>query len=241
MNLLWCFKRDMKQYQMLIIAAATFLSYAATAAPYLTEATITPIPDNGQYQVDVRVSRLVQQDGKQVEELVARPRILSGVGCPASFYEGLQPASPDYRNEDNVSVDVSWPYPKESGLAFCTVIVKHGDEMVSESKLQLKITGPGREPLILSPRTVDAKSVRVVTDKAKSTTYVLLEFGGKTQEEAKAMAIENLGNKVQIQDANGHVAGGGVIEGTYKDSGVALSYNSADEAKRMASTLEGMK
>ncbi|HEX3627909.1 MAG TPA: hypothetical protein VH280_21070 [Verrucomicrobiae bacterium] len=231
----------MKQSQILIIAAASFLSHAALAVPYLTEATITPMPDNGQYQVDVRVSRLIQQDGKQVEELVARPRILSGLGCPAEFYQGPQPANPDYRNKDNVSVDVSWPYPKESGLAFCTVIVKHGDKMVSESKFQLKITGPGRAPLVLSPRNVDGKSVRVVTDKPRFRSYVLLEFDGKTQEEAKAMAIENLGNKVQIQDASGHVVGDGVITGTYKDIGLALSYNSEDEAKQVASALEETK
>jgi hypothetical protein len=93
----------MKNVLALIIAVITAFSYAATAASYSTEATITPLPDNGQYRVDVRVSRLVQKDGRQVEELIARPRILSGVGCGASFYQGLQPGNPDYQNEDNVS------------------------------------------------------------------------------------------------------------------------------------------
>lgn len=224
----------------IIIAAAALLSHVvvAAAAPYLTEATITPIPDKGQYRVDVRISRLIQQDGKQVEELVARPRITSGLGCPASFYQGPQPAQPEYQTEDNVRVDVSWPYPKESGLASCTVIVKHGDELESESKMQLKITGPGREPLILSPRNVDGKTVRVATDKSKST-FVLLEFEGKTPEEAKAMAIENLGNNVQIEDASGRVVGSGVVGGTYKDIGLALRYDSEAEAKRAANALEG--
>ena len=110
------------------------------ADSYSTEAIITPLPDKGQYQVDVRVSRLVQKDGRQVEELIAKPRILSGVGCPASLYQTLPPANPDYQNKDNVRVNVSWPYPKESGLAFCAVIIKHGDEVVYESKLQLQIT-----------------------------------------------------------------------------------------------------
>ena len=229
----------MKQYQIFIIAAAAFLSHAGMAAPYLTEATLTPLPDKGQYQVDVRISRLIEQDGKQVEELVSKPRILSGVGCPASFYQGLDPANPGYKNQDNVRVDVSWPYPKESGLAYCTVTVKHGDELESESKVQLKITGPGRAPLVLSPRVVAGKSVRVVTDKSRARTYVLLEFDGKTPQEARATAIENLGNKVQIQDASGNLVGSGFISGTYKDIGLSLSYDSEDDAKHVAHVLEG--
>lgn len=229
----------MKHFRLFIIAATAFLSHAAIAAPYLTEATITPLPDKGQYRVDVRISRLIEVHGKQVEELVSKPRILSSVGCPASLYEGLDPANPDYRNQDNVRVGVSWPYPKESGLAYCTVIVKHGDELESESKMQLNITGPGRAPLVLSPRVVAGKSVRVVTDKSRGRAYVLVEFEGKTPEEAKAMAIENLGNKVQIQDTHGNLVGSGFVSGTDKDIGVALSYNSEDEAKRVARVLGG--
>jgi len=229
----------MKNVLALIIAVTTAFSYAAKAASYSTEATITPLPDKWQYQVDVRVSRLVQKDGRQVEELIARPRILSGVGCGASFYQGLQPGNPDYQNEDNVRVNVSWPYPKESGMAFCTVVLKHGDEVVSESKFQLQITGPGREPLVLSPQIVDPKSVRVETDKSRSITYVLLEFSGKTVKEARAMAIENLGNKVQVLDAGGRTIENGVISGTYKEIGVALSYDSKDKAQRVADILDG--
>jgi hypothetical protein len=227
----------MKPYLPFIIVSATFLSHTATAASYSTEATITPLLDKGQYQVDGRVSRLVQENGKQVEELVARPRILSVVGCPASFYQGLQPDNPEYRNEDNVRVNVSWPYPKESGLAFCTVIVKHGDEVVSESKLQLQITGPGRVPLVLSPQMVDPKSVRVETETSTKTTFVLLEFAGKTEKEAGALAIENLGNKVQIQNVEGRIVDSGRISGTYKEAGLALRYDSQDEAKRVARIL----
>ncbi len=228
----------MKNILTFIIAVAAVLSYTAVAASYSTEATITPLMDKGQYRVDVRVSRLVEQDGKLVEKLIAQPKILSGLGCAASLYQGLQPANPDYRNEDNVSVDVSWPYPKESGLAFCTVIVKHGDEVVSKSKLQLQITGPGRVPLVLSPQTVDPKSVRVTVDKSKSIAFVLLEFGGKTEEEAREMAIENLGNQVEIRDTGGHFVESGMMSGTYKEIGLALQYKSEDEARRVASILE---
>ena len=54
------------------------------------------------------------------------------------------------------------------------------------------------------------------------------------------MAIENLGNKVQIQDAAGHTVENGVIcGGAYKGIGVALSYNSEGEAKRVAGILDG--
>ncbi|MGA3266900.1 MAG: hypothetical protein ABSE16_08760 [Verrucomicrobiota bacterium] len=230
----------MKHFLTIITALAAVVSCTAVAASYSTEATITPLPDKGQYQVDVRVSRLVQQDDKVAEEVIARPRIFAGLGCPASFYQGSQPANPDYLNENNVSVDVSWPYPKESGVAFCTVVVKQGDEVVSRSKFQLQVMGPGRVPLILSPQNVDAKSVRVMVDKSKSIAYVLLEFGGKTDEDARAMAIENLGNKVQIQDAGGHIVGSGHIEGgAYNGIGVALPYSSENEAQRVATILGG--
>jgi len=230
----------MKSGQILLIAGATLFSYAAMAVPYLTEATITPIPDNGQYRVEVSISRLIQKDGKQVEELVAKPRILSSLGCPASLYQGLQPENPDYPNQDNVRVNVSWPYPKESGMAYCTVIVKHGSELESESQFQLKISGPGRAPLVLSPQTVNRQSVHIVTDKSRGQSYVLLEFADKTPTEAKAMAIENLGNKAQIRNASGDVVGSGIVMGgSDKNIGIALSYNSEEEAQRVASALEG--
>jgi hypothetical protein len=182
---------------------------------------------------------VVQREGKVVEEFIAKPRILSGVGCPASLYQGLQPANPDYQHEDNVSVDVSWPYPDESGVAFCTVVVKHGDELVSKSNLQLQITGKGRVPLVLSPQTVDPKSVRVELDKSKSIAFVLLEFAHKPDKEARAMAIENLGNHVEIRDAAGHSAESGIISGTYKEMGVALQYDSEEKAQRVADILDG--
>lgn len=163
-------------YLPLIIAATTAISYNADAASYSTEATITPLPESGQYRVDVLVSRLVEHDGKAVEEIIAKPRISSGVGCKASLYVGLTPTNPDYQNKDNVSVDVSWPYPDESGVAYCTVIVKHGDQVASRSKLQLQIKGKGRVPLVLTPQTVEPKSVRVEMDKSRGIAYVLLEF-----------------------------------------------------------------
>jgi hypothetical protein len=229
----------MKHYFALLIGAVAILSYGADAASYSTEATITPLPDSGQYRVDVRVSRLVQQDGRTVEELVAKPRLLSVMGCRASLHQGLNSANPGYQNEDNVSVDVSWPYPDESGVAYCTIVVRHGDQVASRSKLQLQVRGKGRVPLVLTPQDVDPKSVQVETDKSRDTAFVLLEFRGKTRKEARAMAVENLGNHVKIQDAAGRVVGSGMISGTYKDIGLALRYNSEAEARRVAGALEG--
>jgi hypothetical protein len=227
----------MKSFLTLIVAVAVVLSYTAAAASYSTEATITPLANKGQYKVDVRVSRLVEQDGKLVEKLISQPKILSGLGCAASFYQGLQPTDPDYQKKESVSVDVSWPYPSESGMGLCTVIVKLGDDVVSESKVEVQIIGKGRNPLVLSPQSVDPNSVRVEVEK--SNAYVLLEFGGKTEEETKKVAVENLGNQVQVRDAAGHVVDSGFISGTYKEIGLALQYKSEDEAKRVASILRG--
>ena len=93
----------------------------------------------GQYEVVVRVSRLVEQGGNVTEELLSQPRVLSGFGVPASLYAGLQPHHPDYQKEENVSVDVSWPEAGKSGLASCTVTIKRGDKVVSRSKFQVRV------------------------------------------------------------------------------------------------------
>jgi hypothetical protein len=136
-----------------------------------------------------------------------------------------------------VTVDVSWPYPNESGTALCAVVIKRGDKAVYKSRLQLQVEGPGRTPLIVAARDVDPKSVRVVDEK--STTYVLLEFTGKTKEEVKKLANENYGNKVQVRDSQGRVTEGGLSFGTYKEIGMALHYESKSEAEHVASILRG--
>ena len=86
--------------------------------------------DDGTYYVVVRVSELTQRHGKTVERVISEPRIQSAPGVPATLYVGDK--------KENVTVDVSWPYPNESGTASCVVVVKHGDEVVSKSKLQLE-------------------------------------------------------------------------------------------------------
>jgi hypothetical protein len=228
------FERTMKSF-LTLIAALAVLSYNASAASYSTEAIMTPLMAKGQYTVDVQVFRLTEQNGQSVEELIAKPKIISWLGCAASLYQGSQTNSPDYQTQENISVDVSWPYPSESGTAFCTVIIKLGDEVVSKSKLQLQITGEGRVPLILSSQNVDPKSVRV--EVLKGSAYVLLQFGGKTEEEARKLAIENLGNQTQICDAVGKIVESGLISGTYKENGLALQYDNEAQARRVASTL----
>ena len=193
--------------------------------------------DEGELNVDVRVSQLVDHGGKPVERLVCAPRVKTAPGVPATLYTGPGRTDPSYANEDNVTVDVSWPYPNESGTAFCAVTIKRGDEVVSKSKLQLKIEGPGRVALVVAAKDVDPKSVRVVDEK--SQTYVLLEFAGKTREEVKKLAVENYGNKVQIRDLEGRLTEGGLSFGTYHETGMALHYHSRNEAEQVASLLRG--
>src|SRR5204862_8170719 len=141
-------------------------------------------------------SLFVEEGGQLKEQLIAGPKILSAPGVPATLYSGLQPSNPNYANNENVTVDVSWPYPNESGAALCAVIIKRGDKIVSKAKFQLLVEGPGRTPLIVTAQDVDPKSVRVVDEK--SQIYVLLEFHGKTKEEVKKVANENYGNQVQV-------------------------------------------
>jgi hypothetical protein len=132
-------------------------------------------------------------------------------------------------------VDVSWPYPNESGIASCVVIVRRGDIIVSKSKLQMKVEGSGRVPLILAVQDVNPKSVKVAEEK--SQTYVLLEFAGKTKQEVKKMANENYGNKVQIRDPQGNLTEGGLSFGIYHEIGLALQCKNENEAKHLASLL----
>ena len=221
----------------LLIATACLAGSAVFAATYSTEATMSLHKEEGKLNVDVRVWRLVDQDGKLVEQLVSAPRVKTAPGLPASLYTGLQPADPDYANKENVSVDVSWPYPDETGTAFCAVTIKRGNEVVSKSKLQLKIEGPGRVPLVVAAQDIDPKSVQVVDEK--SLPYVLLEFAGKTHEEVKKLAVENYGNKVQIGDLQGRLTDGGLSFGTYHETGLALQYKSRTEAEQVASLLRG--
>lgn len=221
----------------LLITTACLAGSAVFAATYSTEATMSLHKEEGKLNVDVRVWRLVDQDGKLVEQLVSAPRVKTAPGLPASLYTGLQPADPDYANKENVSVDVSWPYPDESGTAFCAVTIKRGNEVVSKSKLQLKIEGPGRVPLVVAAQDIDPKSVQVVDEK--SLPYVLLEFAGKTREEVKKLAVENYGNKVQIRDLQGRLTDGGLSFGTYHETGLALQYKSRTEAEQVASLLRG--
>jgi hypothetical protein len=221
----------------LFLVTACLVASKGGAASYSTDATMSLQKDKGTLDVDVRVSRLAEHGGKSSEQLVAAPKIQTAPGVPATLYTGLQPTAPDFASKENVTVDVSWPYPNESGTAFCTVTVKLGNKVVSRTKLQLKIEGPGRVPLVVAAQDVDPNSVRIVDEK--SQTYVLLEFAGKTREEVKKLAIENYGNKIQIRDFQGRLTEGGLSFGTYHETGVALHYSSRGEAELVASILRG--
>ena len=233
----------------ILITTACLVGQTLVADIYSTEATMSPQKDEGTYNVDVRVSRFLDKGGKMVEELVEAPRITSGPGVPGTLYTGPKLTDPDYANKENVTVDVSWPYPNETGIAFCAVTIRRGDTIVSKSKFQLKIEGPGRAPLVLAVPDVTPKSVRVEAQDFdpnsmrspgnQPKTFVLLEFAKKTKAEVKKMAIENYGNRVQIRDSQGHLTEGGLSFGTYHDTGLALDCNSEDEAKHVASILRG--
>jgi hypothetical protein len=125
-----------------LIAATTFiftLPLAVTAASYSTEATVTLHKDKNQYEVAGRVCRLIEQEGMLTEEVIARPKVLSSPGSPASFYVGLGHSDRNYPNEENVTMDVSWPKKGERGFAICTITIKRGDKIVSKSKTQVQV------------------------------------------------------------------------------------------------------
>ena len=221
----------------ILIATACLVGPAVVAANYSTEATMSLQPNEGTVNVDVRVLRLVDQEGKLLEDLVSAPRIKTAPGVPGTLYTGLKPADPAYASKENVTVDVSWPYPNESGVALCAVVIKRGDNVVSKSRFQLKVEGPGRTPLIVKAQDVDPKSVRIVEEK--SNIFLFLELTGKTKEEVKKLANENYGNKVHVRDLQGRMIEGGLSFGTYKEIEMTVQYGSKDEAEHVASILRG--
>lgn len=129
--------------QLLAALVATAFAVAATttavAAAYSTEATMTRHRDKGTYEVIVRVSHLVEQDGKMKEELISQPKITSSPGVPASLYSGLQPPDPDYKKTENVSVDVSWPESGKKDFAVCTITIRMGDKVMSQTKMKVTV------------------------------------------------------------------------------------------------------
>ncbi len=219
----------------LLVGATCLFGQRVVADSYSTDATMSLQKEEGTLNVDIQVSRLLEQDGKVVEQLVEAPRITTAPGVPATLHSGPQPDDPNYASKENVTVEVSWPYPNESGVAFCAITVQRASEIVSKSRLQLKIEGPGRTPLIVAAREVNPTSVRVAEEH--SQVYLLLEFAGKTKEEVKKLAVENYGNKVRILDAKGGLTEGGLAFGTYHEIGMALHYSSKNEAERVASLL----
>jgi hypothetical protein len=227
----------MQKLTLLLLAAALGIAPASIAASYSTEATMSLQKDEGTYLVEVKISELTEKNGKTTERLVSAPRLLSAPGVPATLYTGAQPGSPGYAKDENVTVEVSWPYPNESGTASCSVIVKRGDSIVSKSRMQLKIDGPGRTPLVLAVPDINPGSVKVAEQKADY--WVLLEFAGKTREQVKKLAVENYGNKVQIRDPQGHVIDAGLSFGTYQQVGLTLQCKNEADANRIASILRG--
>ena len=145
----------MHKFIVIFMAAALGAAPVTIAATYSTDATMSLQKEEGIYSVVVKISELTEEDGKVTERLIAEPRIQSAAGVPASLRSGVQPGNPNYSHEENVAVDVSWPYPNESGIASCVIIVRRGDNIVSKSKLQLKVEGspprqllPPRKPLL---------------------------------------------------------------------------------------------
>ena len=221
----------------IFIGAACLVGYRVAADSYSTDATMWLQEAEGTLQVEVRVSRLTEQGGKVVEELIEAPRITTAPGVPASLHCGPKPGDSSFTNRENVSVEVSWPYPKESGVAFCAVTVSWGNVVVSKSRLQLRVEGPGRKPLVIAAQDVDPKSVQVVEEKPLH--FVLVEFRGKSKDEVKKLALENFGNRVQVRDAEKRVTEAGVAGGRYRETGIVLHYKVKAEADHAAGVLRG--
>ena len=96
----------MQKFIVIFMAAALGAAHATIAATYSTDATMSLQKVEGIYNVAVRVSELIEQDGKVTERLIAEPRIQSAPGVPASLRSGVQPGDPNYSLKENVAVEV---------------------------------------------------------------------------------------------------------------------------------------
>ena len=226
----------MQKFTVLFLVAALGTA-RVTAASYSTEATMSLQKDEGTYLVEVKISELTEKNGQVAERVISRPRLLSSPGVPATLHQGMSTNDPGYTNDENVTVDVSWPYPNESGTAFCSVTLKRGDSILTKSKMQLKIDGPGRTPLVLAVPEVDPNSVKV--NEMNADYYVMLEFAKKTKQEVKKLAVENYGNKVQLRDQQGNITEAGLSFGTYQNTGLTLQCKDQANANRVADILRG--
>jgi hypothetical protein len=119
------------------IAAVT----SSLGASYSTEVTMTPQKGKDTYEVIVNITELVEQDGKVTEKLLGQPKLSSPFGSPASMHIGPEPTSEEFKKEDNITVDVTWPKGGESGVAICTVTIKRGDKVASKSRMQFTLEG----------------------------------------------------------------------------------------------------
>ena len=227
----------MQKLALVFLVAALGTARVTIAASYSTDATISFQKEEGTYLVEVKISELTEQNGRVTERVIARPRIVSSPGVAATLHQGKSPKDLDYTSDENVTVDVSWPYPNESGTAFCSVTLKRGDSILSKSKMQLKIDGPGRTPLVLAVPEINPASVKVAEQHADY--YVLLEFAAKTKEQVKKLAVENIGNKVQLRDQKGNLTDAGLSFGTWQQVGLSLQCKDKTDANRVASILRG--
>ena len=58
---------------------------------------------------------------------------------PASVYQGPEPGQPNYQQEENVTLAVSWPEDGKSGFAVCSITIKRGEKIVSRSKIKIRV------------------------------------------------------------------------------------------------------
>jgi hypothetical protein len=129
----------MNKLIMFLVATAYAAAITVRGASYSTEATMTRQREKGTYEVIVRVSHLVEQGGKVIEELIEQPKITSAPGVPASLHCGAQPSDRDYNDIENVTVDVSWPEIGKQSFSVCKVVVKLGDKVVSRTKTRVTV------------------------------------------------------------------------------------------------------
>ena len=129
----------MKKLITILVASVCAIANTTVASSYSTEATMTRQKDKNTYEVFVRVSQLIERDGKITEEVISQPRITSSPGVDASMYFGLQPPNPDYATTENVTVDVAWPEVGKTDFAVCMITIKVGDDIVSKTKMKVTV------------------------------------------------------------------------------------------------------
>lgn len=123
---------------VLALVVGVLMVVVRAASPlYSTDVVVTPDKETGQYQVEVRVTRLAAERGPFGGKPMSKGiRMTAPFGQMASSFSGR--TDPGL---EGVTAEMFCPKPGESDFAFCTVTVNRGKKVVSTANFRFWVEG----------------------------------------------------------------------------------------------------